>query len=117
MNIDEAIYGRRSTREYTTEAVDKELIGRLINAVIQAPSAVNQQPWTFTVLRDQALLDRISREAKAYMLEALPSGLHSGHFLSLLNDDSFQIFYHAPVLILISANAPEIGRASCRERV
>jgi nitroreductase len=106
MNIDEAIYGRRSTREYTTEAVDKALIGRLINAAIQAPSAVNQQPWTFTVLRDQALLDRISREAKAYMLEALPSGLHSGHFLSLLNDDSFQIFYHAPVLILISANAP-----------
>jgi nitroreductase len=106
MNINEAIYGRRSTREYTTETVDEVVIGRLIDAAVQAPSAVNQQPWTFTVLRDQALLDRISREAKAYMLATLPSGPQSGHFQSLLNDEHFQIFYHAPVLILISGNAP-----------
>lgn len=106
MNINEAIDGRRSTREYTTQAVDEAVIGRLIDAAVQAPSAVNQQPWTFTVLRDQALLDRISREAKAYMLATLPSGPQSGHFQSLLNDEHFQIFYHAPVLILISGNAP-----------
>jgi nitroreductase len=106
MNINEAIYGRRSTREYTTETVDEVVIGRLIDAAVQAPSAVNQQPWTFTVLRDQALLDRITREAKAYMLATLPSGPQSGHFQSLLNDEHFQIFYHAPVLILISGNAP-----------
>lgn len=106
MNINEAIYGRRSTREYTTETVDEVVIGRLIDAAVQAPSAVNQQPWTFTVLRDQALLDRISREAKAYMLATLSSGPQSGHFQSLLNDEHFQIFYHAPVLILISGNAP-----------
>jgi len=108
MNINEAIYGRRSTREYTTETVDEVVIGRLIDAAVQAPSAVNQQPWTFTVLRDQALLDRISREAKAYMLSTLPSGPQSGHFQSLLNDEHFQIFYHAPVLILISGNAPSL---------
>lgn len=106
MNIHEAIFGRRSTREYTTEAVDQAVIDRLINAAVQAPSAVNQQPWTFTVLRDQVLLDRISRESKDYMLATLPAGTQSGHFLSLLNDEHFQIFYHAPVLILISGRAP-----------
>lgn len=106
MNIDQAIYGRRSTREYTTAAVDEAVIDRLIDAAVQAPSAVNQQPWTFTVLRDQALLDRISREAKAHMLATLPSGQQSEHFLALLNDENFQIFYHAPVLILISGNTP-----------
>ena len=106
MNIDQAISGRRSTREYTTEAVDEKIIRRLINAVIQAPSAVNQQPWTFTVIRDQELLDRISREAKAYMLATMPAGPHSGHFHGLLTDENFQIFYHAPALILISGNVP-----------
>jgi nitroreductase len=106
MNIDKAISGRRSTREYTTEAVDEKVIRRLISAAAKAPSAVNQQPWTFTVIRDQGLLDRISREAKAYMLKTMPAGTQSGHFHSSLNDENLQIFYHAPVLVLISGNAP-----------
>ncbi|MPQ69687.1 MULTISPECIES: nitroreductase family protein [unclassified Pseudomonas] len=104
MNINEAISGRRSIREYTTQAVDEPLIQRLINAAIQAPSAVNQQPWTFTVIRDQALLNRISREAKAHMLATMPAATLSEHFHSVLNDADFQIFYQAPVLILISGS-------------
>lgn len=105
MDITEAISGRRSVREYTAEAVDEQTIRLLINAAILAPSAVNQQPWTFTVVRDQTLLDRISRNAKSHMLAAMPAGLHSDHFRTLLGDPNFHIFYHAPVLILISAEA------------
>jgi nitroreductase len=105
MNVDEAISGRRSVREYTTQGVDEHTIRHLINAAILAPSAVNQQPWTFTVVRDQGLLDRISRDAKAHMLVTMPESPQSDHFRSLLNDPNFQIFYHAPVLILISAEA------------
>lgn len=67
---------------------------------------MNQQPWTFTVIRDQALLERVSREARAWMLATTPAGTHSSHFQALLSEDSFQIFYHAPVLVLISGNAP-----------
>jgi len=106
MNLDQAISGRRAIREYTTAAIDKEVIHRLINAAAQAPSAVNQQPWTFTVIRDQQLLDRISTQAKAYMLARLSAGPHSSTFHSLLSDEDFHIFYHAPVLVLISGNAP-----------
>ena len=105
MDLNEAITGRRAVREYTSEAVDEQTIRRLIDAAVQAPSAVNQQPWTFTVVRDQAVLDRISGEAKAHMLATMPASPHSDHFRSLLDDPSFQIFYHAPVLILISAAA------------
>ena len=105
MDLNEAITGRRAVREYTSEAVDEQTIRRLIDAAVQAPSAVNQQPWTFTVVRDQAVLDRISGEAKAHMLATMPASPHSDHFRSLLDDPSFRIFYHAPVLILISAAA------------
>jgi nitroreductase len=104
MNVNEAIFGRRSTREYTTETVDEQIIRRLINAAAHAPSAVNQQPWTFTVIRDQGLLDRVSREAKACMLTKMPARTQSEHFHSMLNDPDFQIFYHAPALILISGS-------------
>jgi nitroreductase len=106
MNVTKAIAGRRSTRDYTPEPVDEKLIFRLIDAAAQAPSAMNQQPWTFTVIRDQALLERISREAKAWTLATTPAGTHSSHFQALLSEESFQIFYHAPVLVLISGNAP-----------
>jgi len=105
MDINEAISGRRSMREYTTQAVDEQTIRRLIDAAVHAPSAVNQQPWMFTVVRDQRLLDRISRDAKSHMLATMPAGPQSDHFRSLLNDPHFHIFYRAPVLILISAIA------------
>jgi nitroreductase len=105
MDLLEAIYHRRATRDYTDESVGEDLIARLIDAAIQAPSAVNQQPWSFAVVRDRVLLDRISRQSKAHMLANLPDMPSSEHFRTLLSDADFQIFYHAPVLIVISAVA------------
>jgi len=105
MELNEAITERRAVREYTEENVNEETIRRVIEAAVHAPSAVNQQPWTFTVVRDQSVLDRISRDAKSHMLATMPASTHSDHFRSLLDDPDFHIFYHAPVLILISAIA------------
>jgi nitroreductase len=105
MDLKEAIYTRRATREFTDAPVDEKTIRGLIEAAIQAPSAVNQQPWSFRVIRDKAVLEKISREAKAHMLKASPIGLVSHHFEEILNDPNFDIFYHAPVLIVISSVA------------
>lgn len=110
MDIHEAITGRRSVREYTPEAVDEPTIHRLIAAAILAPSAVNEQPWMFTVVRDQLLLDRVSHAAKSHMLATMPAespaAARAEHFRVDLRDPAFQIFYHAPVLILISGRRP-----------
>jgi nitroreductase len=106
MDLGQAIVGRRSVREYTDERVDEQTILRLIDAAVAAPSAINQQPWTFTVVRDQALLERLSRAARAHALESLPSGPHSAQLQSMLTGPDVNIFYRAPVLILISGEAP-----------
>lgn len=105
MELKEAIYGRRAVREFTADPVDERVLRQLIDAAIQAPSAVNQQPWQFTVVRDKVLLARISREAKAYMLRTSAAALASHHFQSILDNPDFDIFYHAPALIVISAAA------------
>ena len=105
MQLNEAIAGRRSVRQYTAEPVDEQVIRDLIEAAARAPSAVNQQPWMFTVVRDQGVLDRISRGAKSHMLATMGDSPHADHFRSRLSDPDFQVFYHAPVLILISASA------------
>src|SRR5271165_3461768 len=106
MDINEAISGRHSVREYTSQEINEMTIRRVIDAAVLAPSAVNLQPWTFTVVRDQSLLEQISREAKSYMLATLPADIRSDRFKTMLSDPDFHIFYHAPVLILISARAP-----------
>jgi len=103
MDVIEAIYSRRAVRAYTADPVDEATLRRLVDAAIQAPSAVNEQPWSFSIVRDKALLAHISREAKAYMLRASPAGLLSHHFEEILGDAKFDIFYGAPVLIVISA--------------
>jgi nitroreductase len=105
MDFKETIYSRRAVRAFTAAPVAEQTIRDLIDAAIQAPSAINEQPWSFTVVRDPALLDRISSESKSYMLKSTSAGLLSHHFQEILNIPKFQIFYHAPVLIVISAVA------------
>lgn len=108
MDISEAITGRRSCRQYSERAVDNDTIRRLTEAAVLAPNAVNEQPWLFTVVRDQPLLDRLSEQAKLHMLSSLPDPVPAGgraqHFRSVLGNPGFHIFYHAPVLILISGS-------------
>ena len=105
MDLKQAIYTRRSVREFTADAVSESIIRELIDAAIQAPSAVNQQPCSFCVVRDRGVLAAISREAKAHMVRTTPVGLMSHHFSEILNAANFHIFYHAPALILISTVA------------
>jgi nitroreductase len=102
MELKEAIYTRRAVREFTAAPVDEKTLSQLVDAAIQAPSAVNQQPWSFCIVRDKALLARISNDAKAHMLKTSPVAA-SHHFQELLNNPGFDIFYHAPVLVLISS--------------
>jgi nitroreductase len=101
----EALAGRRSVRSYAPEPLDDDMIRALIETAVLAPSATNAQPWLFTVVRDQALLERLSTESKAHLLANLPPTLQTERYRARLSDPSFHIFHHAPALILISAVA------------
>ena len=57
------------------------------------------------MVRDQSLLDRILRAAKSHMLATMADSPHADHFRWRLSNPDFQIFYHAPVVILISGAA------------
>ncbi len=48
----EAIYSRRSVRDYTPQPVAKELIYEIIRAGTWAPSGLNNQPWRFVIVQD-----------------------------------------------------------------
>ena len=55
------IMGRRSIRSYTDEPVTDEQLDTLLHAAMAAPSAGNQQPWEFVIIRDRAAMHRITQ--------------------------------------------------------
>jgi len=61
MDAMEAILSRRSIRRYFKKPVPDEIIKELLQAAMSAPSAGNQQPWQFVVIKDRAILDEIPR--------------------------------------------------------
>ena len=112
MELMEAIYNRRSVRFYTEETVDKDTIDKLIKAGIQAPSAMNVQPWAFGVIQDKALMQKISDDTKAYLLASISAKPYLECYRQLFSNPEFNIFYHAPVLLTVFAK-PEGPNASC----
>jgi nitroreductase len=115
MNVLEAIYTRRSVREFTREPVDDSDVRDLVDAAIQAPNAVNRQGWRFVALSNPTILRGVAQAAKAYALARLDpaapgsAGLH-GH----LSNPDFNIFYGAPLLVVIwTAGADEMATQDC----
>ncbi len=59
MEVIEAIRTRRSVRHYKEDPVSEELIDKILAAGMSAPSAGNQQPWQFVVIRKRESLDAV----------------------------------------------------------
>jgi nitroreductase len=55
-----AIFKRRSIRKYTADVVSDDIIKKLLEAGMSAPSAGNQQPWQFVVVKDKAMLAKLA---------------------------------------------------------
>ena len=103
MNVLQAIRERRAVRDFKPDPVTAGMLHQLISAASWAPSAMNEQPWHFTVITDRTVLDEISDRAKAWMLNNLPAMVRSAHFRDILAEPTFHIFYNAPCLVVVSA--------------
>src|SRR5579871_2074670 len=101
MELMEAIYQRRAVRNYTDRPVSKTALMNLLRAAIQAPSAVNQQPWAFAVIRGRRRLDEFSERAKQHMLAVLPQSLALHRRSDQLTSTGYHVFHHAGALIVI----------------
>lgn len=103
MSVLDAIYNRRAIRDYLPQKVDQEVIRSLLDAAIQAPTAMDEEPWAFAVIQNKNLLDRLSDSAKALVItEALKSdSAQSKRMLDHVNNPSFHVFYNASTLIVI----------------
>jgi len=109
----QAIHGRRAVRSYQPRALDDATVKRLLDAAVQAPTAMHQEPWAFVVVQDRAMLKRFSEAAKALLadeairhrelLRAPGLSRSEEHLARMLSDPGFNIFYDAGTLIVICA--------------
>ena len=91
------IASRRSHRAYEKTPITQEQLNLILKAAVESPSAVNRQPWHFTVVRNQELLDEMNRAVWEQMMLKNPEN-RSPRF----QDSNFHVFYHAPTVIFIS---------------
>jgi nitroreductase len=71
---------RRSIRKYTDEPISDADLKNLLKAAMAAPSACNEQPWEFVVIKDKNILKT--------MIEFHPSG-------------GYNMLGHAPLAIVV----------------
>ena len=86
MDLMEAIYHRRAVRSFTAAPLDQEVLGSLIEAAVQAPSAINLQPWRFAVVTRPETLHRIATEAREHLLSLMQPGSPFLWFRGMLED-------------------------------
>jgi len=93
---------RRAVRHFSPETVDRLLIERLIRTAVMAPSAMNLQPWSFTVICGAERIDEYARRAREHLVSAADA---PPQLTAMVGDPAFSMFYHAPVVVLVIATA------------
>jgi nitroreductase len=108
----DAIFTRRSVRSFTPQKLEPSTIHSLLDAAIQAPTAMHLEPWRFVVIQDAATLKRLSDAAKgswseeAAHLRRLHAHDHNeseAAFAERFANPAFNIFYDATTLVAICA--------------
>ena len=61
MELADIIAKRRSIRAFTHDRVPRERVEEVLAAAVKAPSAINLQPWEFTVVMNEER-ERLSRK-------------------------------------------------------
>ena len=61
MDMLELIKSRRSIRSYQEREIPDDILHRILAAAMTAPSAGNQQPWHFVIVRDRAKMEAVTR--------------------------------------------------------
>ena len=85
---------RRSVRQFLDKPIPKEVLTRLVQGAITAPSNTNRQPWRFAVVTSQDMRTRIVeavRERCAEIKEIINRSHHAEEY------NGYGDFFHEPL--------------------
>ena len=107
---------RRSVREYSDKEVSDKDIKKILEAAMQAPSARNQQPWEFLVVKDKEKKNKLASLVPAMRMASGASFL----IIFLANKDRLTapLYYEqdmasATTIAMLEARSLGIGSVWC----
>ena len=109
------MYSQRAIRDFTTDAVPEEIIGRVLDAAIRAPSATNAKFCHFVVVRDPdvraglgALYLEVQQESygnpevvRTWLADKDPRVVQAAA-------DFAEVIHEVPVLIVVCSTEPHV---------
>ena len=103
LSATDAIYHRRSVRDYAPGKIDQAVVRALLDAAVHAPTAMHEEPWSFAVIQDKKVLDRLSESAKKQVCSETQGATsdQAKHTLHVMDKPDFHVFYNAGTLIII----------------
>ncbi len=90
MNFIDLVVKRQSVRRYLSKAIEPEKIERCLEAARLAPSASNSQPWSFIVIDEPELKNKVARQT----------------YGNIISFNKFVL--NAPVLVVFVVEKPKV---------
>jgi len=87
---------RYSCRAYDGRPVEKEKLDAIALAAVQAPSAMNRQPWEIVVITDKSMIDEMDAAAMAELAKR-----EDKTFYNRMMERGGKIFYNAPCMFVV----------------
>ncbi|MDE7470756.1 MAG: nitroreductase family protein [Paramuribaculum sp.] len=95
------IMARRSVRKYQDRPVEREKLARIVECGINAPSAMNKQPWQLRVVDDPEYISGVT-------------AVYVGADSAVTADPDFKnMFRNAPAVIFVASPADGSGQLDC----
>jgi len=104
MDLFTAISQRPSCRDFLEDDIEKEVIEKIIEAGIMAPSPLNSQPWNFIVITKNTLKEQLFNDSEKCKTKAIET---SGW--KWLEKYSVKFLKTTPVIIVVTGDKTKSG--------
>ncbi len=101
---------RRSVRRFRPDPVPREVVERLLETAIHAPSAHNLQPWRFVVLTGPRAKERLAQALTDQMRRDMAQEGATEEEIADRVARSHRRLHEAPVVILFSRDTTVVNR-------
>ena len=94
-----AMAERYSCRDFADTPLTDQQVEAIANAAMQAPSAVNRQPWRVTIVTDKKLIGELEAEAMNVLANAEDK---SGY--ERIMSRGGKVYYNAPCVVVVTSD-------------
>ncbi|MFX0079401.1 MAG: nitroreductase family protein [Candidatus Hermodarchaeota archaeon] len=94
------VTGRRSIRKYQDGLIKRDILNRILESGVSAPSAHNAQPWRFYILESSETKRQLAEAMGVAFRQDLERDGETAETIDSVVSESIERFSAAPVLVL-----------------